>query len=63
MNAIAADPQVGAAFCRRLLSVLLQREIGEVSVIAQLVQVLKNALSWHSSVCNLDFLSGRTLAA
>ena len=35
INAIAADPQVGKAFCRKLLSVLLQRKIGEISVIAQ----------------------------
>ncbi len=35
INAIAADPEVGKAFCRKLLSVLLQREIGEISVIAQ----------------------------
>lgn len=35
INAIAADPEVGESFCRRLLSVLLQREIGEISIIAQ----------------------------
>lgn len=35
INAIAADPEVGEAFCRKLLSVLLQRDIGEIRVIAQ----------------------------
>lgn len=35
INAIAADSEVGEAFCRKLLSVLLQREIGEIRVIAQ----------------------------
>ena len=35
INAIASDPEVGAPFCRTLLSVLLQKEIGQVRVIAQ----------------------------
>lgn len=35
MNAIAANEEVGMLFCRRILSVLLQREIGEIRVTAQ----------------------------
>ena len=35
MSAIASNPEVGVPFCRRLLSVLLQREIGQVRVMAQ----------------------------
>ena len=35
INAVASDPEVGIPFCRTLLSVLLQREIGEIHVIAQ----------------------------
>lgn len=35
INAIATDEEVGVPFCRRLLSVLLQKEIGEIRVIAQ----------------------------
>ncbi len=35
MNAIATDKDVGEAFCRKVLSVLLQRKIGKVRVVAQ----------------------------
>lgn len=35
MSAVASDEEVGADFCRTLLSVLLQRQIGEVQVTAQ----------------------------
>lgn len=35
MNAIATNEDVGVPFCRRLLSVLLQRDIGQLRVIAQ----------------------------
>jgi len=35
MNAIAADKEVGEAFCRRLLSVLLQRRIGRIHITTQ----------------------------
>lgn len=35
MNAIATDEEVGEAFCRKLLSVLLQRPVGRVRVVAQ----------------------------
>lgn len=35
MNAVATDPEVGEAFCRKTLSVLLQRTIGNVRVVAQ----------------------------
>lgn len=35
MNAVATDPEVGEAFCRKALSVLLQRTIGKVRVVAQ----------------------------
>lgn len=35
INAIATDEEVGVPFCRRLLSVLLQKEIREIRVIAQ----------------------------
>lgn len=35
MNAIASNKEVGIPFCRRILSVLLQREIGEIRVTAQ----------------------------
>ena len=35
MNAIATDQEVGEAFCRKVLSVLLQRQIGKVRVVAQ----------------------------
>lgn len=37
MNAIASDPEVGNAFCRTLLSVLLQKEIGNIQIISQKV--------------------------
>lgn len=35
MNALATDPEVGESFCRRILSVLLQRSIGRIRVVAQ----------------------------
>lgn len=35
MSAIAADREVGEAFCRKVLSVLLQREVGKIKVMAQ----------------------------
>lgn len=35
INAIATDEEVGEAFCRKVLSVLLQRKIGKVRVVAQ----------------------------
>ena len=35
MNAIAMNQEVGEAFCRQVLSVLLQRKIGKVKVVAQ----------------------------
>lgn len=35
MNAAAADPVVGEAFCRTLLSALLQREFGRLRVVTQ----------------------------
>lgn len=35
MNAVATDPEVGEAFCRKTLSVLLQRTIGKIRVVAQ----------------------------
>ena len=35
MNAIATDDAVGEVFCRKVLSVLLQREIGKIKVVAQ----------------------------
>lgn len=35
MNAIATDQDVGEAFCRKVLSVLLQHPIGKVKVVAQ----------------------------
>ena len=35
LNLLATDPEVGVPFCRRLLSVLLQRTIGEIRVVAQ----------------------------
>ena len=35
MNAVASDPDVREGFCRRLLSVLLQKEIGKVKVKVQ----------------------------
>ncbi len=37
MNLVASDPDVGEEFCRTLLSVLLQKEIGSVRVLAQRV--------------------------
>ena len=35
LSALAADEEVGEAFCREVLSILLQREIGQVKVITQ----------------------------
>ncbi len=35
INAVVADPDVGEAFCRKLLSVLLQRSIGKLNIVAQ----------------------------
>ena len=35
MNAIATDEKVGEAFCKKVLSVLLQRTVGKVKVVAQ----------------------------
>lgn len=35
LNVVATDPEVGEAFCRRILSVLLQRHIGKVRIVAQ----------------------------
>lgn len=35
INAIATDAEVGEAFCRKVLSVLLQRPIGKIKVVAQ----------------------------
>lgn len=35
MDIVASDPNVGVPFCRRMLSVLLDREIGEIRVYAQ----------------------------
>lgn len=37
MNAIASNPEVGIPFCRRLLSVALQKKIGKIRVTAQSV--------------------------
>ena len=37
MNAIACDEQVGIPCCRKLLSVLLQKEIGKIRITAQKV--------------------------
>ena len=35
MNAIVTTPEIGEAFCRTVLSVLLQRKVGKVKVISQ----------------------------
>lgn len=35
MNAVATDPEVGEAFCRTILSVLLQRNINKLRITAQ----------------------------
>lgn len=35
ISAIATNPDVGIPFCRKILSVLLQREIGEIRIAAQ----------------------------
>lgn len=40
INAIASDPEVGIPFCRTLLSVLLQRNIGAIRVVAQRLSFL-----------------------
>lgn len=37
MNAIATNKDIGELFCRKVLSVLLQREIGQIRVVAQRV--------------------------
>lgn len=35
MNAVATDPQVGEPFCRTVLSVLLERKVGKLRIVAQ----------------------------
>lgn len=35
MNAVSSDPEVGKTFCRTILSVMLQKEIGEIRVATQ----------------------------
>ena len=35
MNAVASDPEVGEAFCRKILSVLLQRSIRKIRIVSQ----------------------------
>ena len=35
MNAVATDPEVGEEFCRTILSVLLQKPIGRIRIVAQ----------------------------
>ena len=35
MNAIAMNEEVGEAFCKKVLSVLLQRKIGKIKIVAQ----------------------------
>jgi hypothetical protein len=35
MNAVAADPEVGEDFCRTVLSVLLNRSVGKLRIVAQ----------------------------
>lgn len=42
MNAIATDEKVGAAFCKKVLSVLLQRPVGKVKVVAQYTLPARN---------------------
>ena len=42
LNAIANDPDVGEAFFREVLSVLLERDIGEITVRA-LIPLVKTA--------------------
>ena len=42
MNAIAMNQEVGEAFCRKVLSVLLQRKIGKVKVVAQYTRPAQN---------------------
>lgn len=42
MNAITTDEEVGEAFCRKVLSVLLQRPIGKVKVVAQYMLPAQN---------------------
>lgn len=48
MNAVADDKEVGEAFCRCILSVLLQREIGKVRVTAQ--RTLPAAVPGHRGI-------------
>ena len=35
MNAVATDPEVGEEFCKTILSVLLQKTIGKIRIVAQ----------------------------
>ena len=35
MNIVASDPNVGVPFCKRVLSVLLEKEIGNIRVNVQ----------------------------
>ena len=35
MNAVATDPEVGEEFCRTILSVLSQKPIGKIRIVAQ----------------------------
>lgn len=35
MNAMTSDPEVGIPFCRKVVSVLLQQEIGKIQVVSQ----------------------------
>ena len=66
MDIVASDPNVGVPFCRRMLSVLLDREIGEIRVHAQRyfpgstsdkrgvrldVEVEENGLYLQTSLC------------
>lgn len=37
INAVVTDPEVGEAFCRKVLSVLLQKEVGRLHIAAQRV--------------------------
>ena len=37
LNAIASDPEIGNDFCRTLISVLLQKDIQDLHVVAQKV--------------------------
>ena len=42
INAIATDEEVGEAFCRKVISVLLQRPVGKIKVVAQHTLPAKN---------------------